>query len=96
MFRGLPQFEQGRKEGNAERAYRTVLRETKDRAAAQRAKDEILNHEGDLPYPDDRPAVPRMNLPKFTPMEPERPAPAAPVPEGYLREWEDKREDTGF
>lgn len=40
-FRAL--FEQGRREGNAERAYATVLRETGDRAQAFAARDAILN-----------------------------------------------------
>lgn len=102
MFRGLPQFEQGRKLGNADRAYATVLRETKDRAQAEAAKSAILNHEGDLPYPNDAPAGPmRISFPEFTRGKPEnKPAEAdAPVPEGYLNEWEktkDDREETGF
>jgi hypothetical protein len=101
MFRGLPQFEEGRKIGNAERAYRTVLRETKDRAKAEAARDAILNHDGDLPYASDVPAGPmRISFPEFTrgkaTMPPPPPPPDVPAPEGYLRKWENEREETGF
>ena len=40
-------FEQGRREGNADRAYATVLRETGDRQAAYAAKDRILRGEAE-------------------------------------------------
>jgi len=40
-------FEQGRREGNAERAYATVLRETGDRQQAFAARDRILRGEAE-------------------------------------------------
>jgi hypothetical protein len=40
-------FEQGRREGNAERAYATVLRETGDRGQAFAARDRILRGEAE-------------------------------------------------
>jgi hypothetical protein len=40
-------FEQGRREGNAERAYATVLRETGDRNQAFAARDRILYADGE-------------------------------------------------
>jgi hypothetical protein len=100
MFRGLPQFENGRKLGNAERKYNQVLRETKDRAQAEAARDAILNHDGDLPYDSDTPAGPmRITFPEFARPKvatPPPPPPDVPAPEGYLRQWEDAREETGF
>lgn len=40
-------FEAGRREGNADRAYATVLRETGNRQAAYAAKDRILRGEAE-------------------------------------------------